>query len=215
MQLQEHHKQFVVRRYARFMDRDDIVDDFINNFREDIEELCGKPYETEEEFIDRYKRSKEVQHVSYSKRIEESEEMFSVIAGVINYHIERLLTNRFRRLDINHPQFPEKYRDLFNATRDAHLNMDDVIDLQDTQNIVMELEMLYNIVKTTIYKDDDITLIPLAHQLLKSILTINLCTIQEQVSAITTSEETHIPNTQIALIDLPENQNLGNPHDHG
>ncbi|MCG9127782.1 hypothetical protein JT359_09310 [Candidatus Poribacteria bacterium] len=206
MRLKDYHKEFVVKCYAKFMDRKDIVLAFIEEYKGDIEELCGKKYETKDEFMGRYILQDNTEYLSLKEKEKEAENMFPVIAEIINKYIIRLLSDRFRRLDINHPQFPNNYRELFNTTRDEFLNVKDVSYLDDTQDIIVELEFLYNIVKVNMLQLGELTNITLAYQILKTITATNLIKGEVGIIDITPEVTPSKSNNQNKITTTKENK---------
>ena len=57
--------------------------------------------------------------------------------------LRKNLFNQFRRLNIEHPQFPNKYRTLFNQARKDYFSAYRSESLQNPDNILLELETLY------------------------------------------------------------------------
>ncbi len=96
--------------------------------------------------------------------------------------IHKELSNQLRRLNITHTQFPEKYRKLFNESRDAFLkgkrdnNMTDAGLAQD-DNIQQELETIYGHVKNLVFSEKEpkevLKHVNTAHGILKTISSYN------------------------------------------
>ena len=96
--------------------------------------------------------------------------------------IHKELSNQLRRLNITHTQFPEKYRKLFNESRDAFLkskrdnNMTDAGLTQD-DNIQRELETIYGHVKNLVFSEKEpkevLKHVNTAHGILKTISSYN------------------------------------------
>ena len=96
--------------------------------------------------------------------------------------IHKELSNQLRRLNITHTQFPEKYRKLFNESRDAFLkgkrdnNMTDAGLTQD-DNIQQELETIYGHVKNLVFSEKEpkevLKHVNTAHGILKTISSYN------------------------------------------
>ena len=99
------------------------------------------------------------------------------------------LFNQFRRLDITHRQFPEKYRDLFNQTREQYCANYRVPDLTSPESLARELETLYGYQKQRIFQvdsQDEITKhIALAHQILKTLVACNAINTEQDIVNIT------------------------------
>lgn len=110
----------------------------------------------------------------------------------VTEHQEQLrqnLFNQFRRLDINHRQFPEKYRDLFNQTRNEFCANYRTSNLTTSVNIVQELETLYGYQKQRIfqaeYPEEAMKHVTLAHQILKTLVACNAINTKQDVVNIT------------------------------
>ena len=99
------------------------------------------------------------------------------------------LFNQFRRLDINHRQFPEKYRDLFNQTRDEFCANYRTLKLTTSANIAQELETLYGYQKQCIFQAEDpeeaTKHVALAHQILKTLVACNAINAEQNAVNIT------------------------------
>ena len=99
------------------------------------------------------------------------------------------LFNQFRRLNINHRQFPEKYRDLFNQTRDEYCANYRTSDLTTSANIAQELETLYGYQKQRVFQAEDpeeaTKHVTLAHQILKTLVACNAINAEQAVIDIT------------------------------
>lgn len=99
------------------------------------------------------------------------------------------LFNQFRRLDINHRQFPEKYRDLFNQTREQYCASYRIPDLTNPESLARELETLYGYQKQRIFQADSQTEITkhiaLAHQILKTLVACNALNAEQDIVNIT------------------------------
>ena len=99
------------------------------------------------------------------------------------------LFNQFRRLDINHRQFPEKYRDLFNQTRDEFCANYRTLNLTTPTNIAQELETLYGHQKQCLFQAEDseeaTKHVTLAHQILKTLVACNTINAEQDIVDIT------------------------------
>ena len=99
------------------------------------------------------------------------------------------LFNQFRRLDINHRQFPEKYRDLFNQTRYEFCANYRTLNLTTSTNIAQELETLYGYQKQCIFQAEDTEEatkhVTLAHQILKTLIACNAINTEQDAIDIT------------------------------
>ena len=110
----------------------------------------------------------------------------------VTEHQEQLrqnLFNQFRRLDINHRQFPEKYRDLFNQTRNEYCASYRTSNLTTSINIAQELETLYGYQKQCIfqaeYPEEAMKHVALAHQILKTLVACKAINTEQDVVNIT------------------------------
>ena len=99
------------------------------------------------------------------------------------------LFNQFRRLNINHRQFPEKYRDLFNQARDEFCANYRNLNLTTATNIAQELETLYGHQKQCIfeaeYPEEATKHVTLAHQILKTLVACNAINVEQNIVDIT------------------------------
>lgn len=196
MRLSEEHKEFVVKGYARFMSHQMIVVEFAKEFTEDLAELCGGP------------SGADIREYVYDRRIvnnpligsnHERDPDYPMLKATQDAYDEakERLSTRFRRLNINHPQFPEKYRALFNETRKQFLNMHHSGDLSNPENVIAELGTLYAALKQRIFqdgnifahgrysKDNGLKEINLAHQILKTIVVANAANAQMEPRDVT------------------------------
>ncbi len=127
------------------------------------------------EFDKEWKKEREKMH----------EEQLSEYQLILENHymqIHKELSNQLRRLNIMHKQFPEKYRKLFNESRDAFLkskrdnNITDVGLTQD-DNIQQELETIFGHVKYLMFSEKEpkeiLKHVDRAHAILKTISSYN------------------------------------------
>ena len=161
MKLAEKHKQFVVRRFARFMKVKEIVEEFVEEFEDDLYGIFG-------EFTTPTQRHPR-------------------------------LSSLFRRLNIKHSQFPEKYRGIFNEEREKFL-----ADYRDTSlhipdNVTRELEALYGLTRELAYEQREAKYITLALQILKTIVTCNAVNAQEEVVETTPEAAKQLTTTAKTL----------------
>ena len=109
------------------------------------------------------------------------------------------LFNQFRRLDINHRQFPEKYRDLFNQTREQYCASYRVPDLTNPESLARELETLYGYQKQRIFQVENQTEITkhigLAHQILKTLVACNALNAEQDIVNITPQDTKALEDT--------------------
>ena len=150
MNLQDKHKEYAVKCYASFMQTSSIIDGFFQQFWDDLSKPeQEQPDQDPDEY--QYKVDKHWQKVRENLR------------------------NQLRRYDINHQEFPQKYKELFNQTRKEYILNYIVEEMQGTDNIVQELEALYGYVRQCIFgmapSDKTIKNVQLAQKLLDSIAT--------------------------------------------
>ena len=161
MKLAEKHKQFAVRRFARFMKVQDLVKEFMAEFEDDLYGIFG----------------------DFSPPHEQRNRLSSL----------------FRRLNITHSQFPEKYRSLFNEDREKFL-----ADYRDTSlhipdNVTRELEALYGLTRELAYQQREAKYITIALQILKTIVACNAVNAQEEVVEITPEAAKQLTTTAKTL----------------
>lgn len=210
MRLTEEHKQFVVECYAKFMKRADIVEEFVEKFSDDIEQICLEYHKPRDEHIQNQLKSSLKWRFSEDERIEEFNEQYDEYIEPIIRHTKRKLSTQFRRLHIEHPQFPKKYSELFHKTREEHLKKDAEISSDGIQDSLAELEDLYNYVKRMIYVENQISQLPLAHNLLRTIITCQLMDDKQEIIDITPTETKKIESnsnkeSNLALPEIPKN----------
>ena len=177
MKLSEKHKQFVVKRFARFMKVKEIAEEFVDEFEEDLDD----PFETFGEFLSKHE-----------KRVR--------------------LAAMFRRLNVKHSQFPEKYRDLFNEEREKFLADYRNTLLHIPDNVTRELEALYGLTRELAFEQRDAKYITLALQILKTIVACNAVNAQQEVVEITPEDAKQLSATAKTITDQvkKESQRLEN-----
>lgn len=210
MRLTEEHKQFVVECYAKFMKRADIVEEFVEKFSDDIEQICLQYHKPREVHIQNQLQTTIKRLYSEDERIEAFNEEYDEYIEPIIRHTKRKLSTQFRRLHIEHPQFPQKYSELFHKTREEHLKKDAEISSHGIQDPLAELEDLYNYVKRMIYVENQISQIPLAHNLLRTIITCQLMDNNQEIIDITPTEIKKIESNskkenELAIAEIPKN----------
>ena len=105
----------------------------------------------------------------------------------------------FRRLNITHSQFPEKYRGIFYEEREKFL-----ADYRDTSlhipdNVTRELEALYGLTRELAYEQREAKYITLALQILKTIVACNAVNAQEEVVEISPEAAKQLTTTAKTL----------------
>ena len=243
MKLEEKHKEFVVKCFASFMTLTQIVDAFMEEFKDELpqpdmsevptfEEMMARPLsekqaeeqlESINEFIEIHKEQyKEEYGDEADKRLnEEALSDYNVERGVdvliycekvenqvLAKHEKELresLFNRFRRLDIDHRQFPDKYKRLFHKTRDEFCANYRVPDLNVPANVAQELETLYGFQKQHIFQHrnskDVMQHVTLAHQILKTIIACNAINTGQEVVDVTPQDVKALKEAQKPTTD--------------
>ena len=240
MKLNEQHKEFAVKCFARFMTRTEVVKAFLKEFENDLppppefeeyseeeyQEFCDEIDQEEtiekkrirKEYIaqelrkhekhyaviydtdastkfeqDREKLQEEIQQALYRSQFSKARgDYYLDCQGEIEDHWEELkrnISNQLRRFNITHPRFPNKYRDLFNQTREQHFNKYRGENLSTSENIRKELETLHGYVKQAIFQEQDpkeaMKHINLAHQILKTLVACNAINTEQDIVDIT------------------------------
>ena len=98
------------------------------------------------------------------------------------------ISNQLRRFNITHPKFSQKYRELFNQTRNEYFARYRNESLKNDDNVTIELETLYGYIKQQIFEVSDekdaTTNVRLAHNILKTIATHNLIKQNEKIENV-------------------------------
>ena len=252
MKLDEKHKQFTVKCFARFMARAEVVEAFLEEFADDLPPPPEFEEFTQEEFQEVYegetldakrKRDEEIAEI-----LEEYKEEYTQIYGAdasakfeedrdtlqeksrqdwykrdyLSFYREQRLdhkaeveehfedtkqevSNQLRRLNITHPRFPNKYRDLFNQSREHYFNEYRGESLGIADNVLRELEILLGYAKQCIFQEkkqtDAMKFITLAHQILKTTVAHNAISGKQDVVDITPQSVKALADSQKALTD--------------
>ena len=249
MKLEEKHKEFVIKHFARFMKLTDIVDAFMEEFEEDLpqieleeipdlDELIAEPLEAEflqekydfiEAFIEEHKEEYQEIYGDEAKQELDAEALTAFeqkhrlnCIEVVKFfsdaaesdliahkkEIRENLFNRFRRLNINHSQFPKKYRTLFQKTRNEYCENYRIQSLNNPQNLATELETLYGYQKQLIFQGGspkEVTkYLNAAHQILKTVLAHNALNANQQGEDITPQDVKPLEEAQKALPEPPK-----------
>ena len=109
------------------------------------------------------------------------------------------LPSVFRRLNITHSQFPEKYRRLFYQEREKYLANYRGTSLHLHDNVTRELEALYGLTRQLAHEQREAKYITLAFQILKSIVACNAVNAQQEVVEITPEEAKQLTATAKTL----------------
>lgn len=211
MRLKAEHKEFVVECYAKFMKRTDIVETFVEMFSDYIEELCVEHYKTRDDYIQSTLETSHEIRYSKEKRIELFHDEYDSNIEHIIVHLKRKLSTQIRRFHIDHPQFPKQYIDLFHNARQEHLNKNTEISLHDMYSSLSELEDLYNNVKRMIYVENQISILPLAHNILRTNIACQLTDEPQDILDITPKQSKMIENNSNNSNEIPE-QDLEKQH---
>ena len=229
MILQEEHKAFVVKGYASFMKLSEILENFMIAFaphiaeaflkdnadklgKELVEEILRKKeHFTEEHYLNDYQPNiyqfDLYKIITTKKGVQQRRQVFvkwKIILPQINSYNEMLrgkCANNFRRLNITHPQFPQKYRTLFNETREQYLASYRAASLSLPENLILELEFLYGLTKELVIEKRDLKYITQASQILKTIAACNAINQQEQPLDVTPQGVNALQDTQETLTD--------------
>ena len=215
MKLQEQHKQFVVQGYAQFMKATDIVDTFMAEFQHELHIICNIVEANYEAFdvknFDKYgfplteaeiekfiKKHRIIRELSFAQRVQQMQDMLK--------SIRQKLLSAFRRLNITHSQFPEKYKELFHNTREQFCQSYRFNDLSIKENIVTELSTLYQFTKELAFKKRDLKSIAQATQILKTIAACNAINDQQQTIDITPQDTKELKDTAKTLTNQLKNE---------
>ena len=109
------------------------------------------------------------------------------------------LATLFRRLNITHSQFPEKYRGLFNEEREKFLADYRGTSLHIPDNVTRELEALYGLTRELAYEQREAKYISIALQILKTIVACNAVNAQEDAVEITPEDAKQLTDTAKTL----------------
>lgn len=179
-----------------------IIAEFLREYREEYQEKYGNEADERlnEEALKEFEYEVRMQCSSKRKALKEERE-----AALINHkkELQKNLFNRFRRLHIDHPQFPDKYRALFLQTRDEHCANYRTHDLSSSENLTRELEILYGYQKHLIFQltspKETMKHISLAHQILKTLVAHNAVNSSQEVIDITPQNTKALEDTQNVL----------------
>ena len=128
--------------------------------------------------------------------------------GEVEYHFEETkqeISSQLRRLNMTHPQFPNKYRDLFHQTREQYFNEYRGENLGISENVLRELEILLGYVKQCIFQQTNeekaMKFMTLAHQILKTTVAHNAVSGKQDIVDITPQNVKALTDSQKALTD--------------
>ena len=188
-------------------EKPEFIEKFIEVHTEEFQEMYGDEADRKlnekalEEYEDDRKREARSLHSYRQRQVEED----------LQKHFKELqqnLFNRFRRLDIDHPQFPKKYRVLFQKTRKEYCENYRIQALSNPQNLATELETLYGYQKQLIFQGGspkEVTKhLNSAHQILKTVLAHNALNANQPVEDITPQNPKALKGSQKALPKPPK-----------
>lgn len=175
------------------------IAEFIRESREEFQEKHGDEADKmlNEEALKEFEFVMEVEAIGTRRELIVKRE-----ETLINHKkdLQKNLFNRFRRLHIDHPQFPNKYRTLFIQTRDEHCANYRTQDLSVSENLTRELEILYGYQKHLIFQltnpKETMKHMSLAHQILKTIVAHNAVNSSQEVVDITPQNTKALEDTQ-------------------
>ena len=209
MKLQEAHKEFVVQCYAQFMKATEIVDAFMIEFQHELHKIYAVPNESfNPKDFDKYGfpiDQSEIKEYADRNHLNASLIFISDFQD-IHRAIRTKLLAAFRRLNITHSQFPEKYKALFQKTREQYFQNYRATDLAIQENIVTELSTLYEFTKELAFEKRDLKTIAQAVQILKTIATCNAINDQQQAIDITPQDTKALQDTAKTLTDQLKNE---------
>ena len=179
--------------------------EFINDFIEEHRDIFEEDYgDKAAEILN--EKALEDYDVEYLQNYTNSRDKFR--NQILTAHKELLrenLFNRFRRLDIDHRQFPNKYKALFHKTRDEFCANYRVPDLNVPANVAQELETLYGFQKQHIFQHrnskDVMQHVTLAHQILKTIIACNAINTGQEVVDVTPQDVKALKEAQKPTTD--------------
>ena len=165
--------------------RSEFISTYFKKYLKAFDEEYGK--ETDEKLNESALAAFNAQRAD--KYINYFERQFSQERADHEKQLRQDLFNQFRRLNINHRQFPEKYRDLFNQTRNEFCANYRTSNLMTSANIAQELETLYGYQKQRLFQAEDseeaTKHVTLAHQILKTLVACNTINAEQNAINIT------------------------------
>lgn len=236
MILQEKHKEFVVKSFAHFMTRTEVVEAFIAEFADDLPQpppipefphtkedyndddsieaklakdlfitknvqKYGSQYHTAypnegspkfEEDYDKILAEIEKAYTPENKFAEAKRKHFTNHQNKVKSHnkkVKQNLSSQLRRFHIKHPQFPAKYRPLFNQARKEYFISYQSESLKQPENLLFEMETLYGYVKERIFNAENpkevMKHLDLAHNILKTIIANNAIDTKQDIVDVT------------------------------
>ena len=165
--------------------KSEFIEEYIEEFEEEVKEEYGDKAgeQLKQEALEAYE---DLRKIGFTKTVQEARD------NILTQHEEELresLFNRFRCLDIDHRQFPDKYKALFHKIRDEFCANHRIPDLDVPENVVRELEILYGFQKQQIFGQSDsrdvMQHVALSHQILKTIVACNAIDTKQEVVDVT------------------------------
>ena len=177
----------------------EFINDFIEEHREVFEEKYGDK-------ADEMLNERALEDYDYEYTQDYTKDRDKLRNQALTAHKEQLrenLFNRFRRLHIDHRQFPKKYKALFHETRNEFCANSRIPDLNVSENVVQELETLYGYQKQRIFQHRNskevMQHVTLAHQILKTIIACNAIDAKPEIVDVTPQTPKALKETQKAL----------------
>ena len=131
---------------------------------------------------------------------EDLDDSYEIFDEYLSRHEKSVsLVPLFRRLNITHSQFPEKYRELFNAERENYLAnyRDTSLHLHDY--MIRELEALYGLTRELAYEQREAKYITIALQIPKTIAACNAVNARDALVEITPEDAKQLATTTKTL----------------
>ena len=148
----------------------------------------------------RFMKVKEIVEEFVEEFEEELNDSYEIFDPLVSRHDQRVrLAALFRRLNIKHSQFPEKYRGLFNEEREKFLADYRSTLLHIPDNVTRELEALYGLTRDLAFQQRDAKYITLALQILKTIVACNAVNARDELVEITPEDAKQLTTTAKTL----------------
>lgn len=177
--------------------------EFINNFIEENREIFEEVYgDTADEMLN--EKALENYDIECTQDYtNDRDKLRNQALAAYKEQLRENLFNRFRRLHIDHRQFPKKYKTLFHETRNEFCANYRIPDLNVPENVVQELETLYGYQKQRVFQHrnskDVMQHVTLAHQILKTIIACNAIDEKPEIVDVTPQTPKALKETQKAL----------------
>ena len=181
MILQEHHKTFAVKCFAHFMTRNEVVIAFMNEFPEDLPKSPTESNENlsanEQAKIDNHIAKELDQYkgfylrTDFNRGIQKFKKDLPKLTEEIvkKYHeprdkeideehkrkVKRKISDQIRRYNIDHIEFPKKYKELFEQTRQEYVNHLLNIENENGDFLKKELQKMFAITEKQLCVEKD------------------------------------------------------------